>query len=191
MASLKSTTKRGFDIAIALLALVPMIVIVTFCILLIRRGSSGPGVFRQIRVGRDGLPFICLKLRTMFVDTREAPSHETGASAVTPVGKVLRHYKLDELPQIWNVLIGDMSFVGPRPCLPSQIELIAARRANGTLSLRPGITGVAQVQGIDMSDPVALALEDSKYLGRISLGYDLKLIIATVLGSGKGDRVSQ
>lgn len=190
MASLRLDPKRLLDFTLALAAIAPAGVIIGVCALLIRHGSSGPGIFRQIRIGRGGVPFTCLKLRTMYADTREAPSHQTGGSAVTPLGKTLRHYKLDELPQLWNVLRGEMSFVGPRPCLPSQSELVEARRKNGVLALRPGITGVAQVQGIDMSDPARLAREDAKYLSDHSLLRDIRLIAATILGSGKGDRVS-
>jgi len=125
----------------------------------------------------------------MYRDTRNAPSHETGASAVTPIGRYLRRLKLDELPQLWNVLVGEMSFVGPRPCLPSQTELIASRRARGLYKIRPGITGVSQVAGIDMSEPERLALHDATYLRDMSLTTDLRLIAATILGSGRGDRV--
>jgi O-antigen biosynthesis protein WbqP len=125
----------------------------------------------------------------MYADTRDAPSHETAASAVTPAGRWLRRSKLDELPQLWNVLRGEMSFVGPRPCLPSQVELVAARRARGLYAIRPGITGVAQVAGLDMSDPQRLAAADAEYLETMSLRTDLRLMLMTAFGAGKGDRV--
>ena len=182
--------KRAFDVLIALMLAVPTVMIVLVCAVLVRRESTGPGIFRQRRVGRGGAEFTCLKLRTMHLDTADAPSHETAKSAVTPLGAVLRHYKLDELPQIWNVLTGDMSLVGPRPCLPSQSELIEARRRRGVLALRPGITGRAQVLGIDMSEPERLAEEDAKYIGNSGFIEDLRLMLSTALGAGRGDRTT-
>jgi O-antigen biosynthesis protein WbqP len=125
----------------------------------------------------------------MYMETGNAPSHEVSASAVTPLGRRLRALKLDELPQLWNVLRGHMSLVGPRPCLPSQTKLIAARRQRGLHTIRPGITGIAQVAGIDMSDPARLAAKDAEYLTRMSLRFDLQLLLATLLGNGRGDRV--
>jgi len=182
--------KRIADIAIAVIGLPISLVLILVCVVLVKSSSPGPSIFRQTRVGLREKPFTCYKLRTMYVDTRNAPSHETAASAVTPVGRWLRRLKLDELPQLWNILRGDMSFVGPRPCLPSQIELIEARRARGLYAIRPGITGVAQVAGVDMSDPQRLAEVDAEYLGMISLSTDLRLILATAFGAGQGDRVA-
>ncbi|OQM73837.1 sugar transferase [Manganibacter manganicus] len=159
------------------------------CAAAIRLTSSGSAIFRQVRVGLNEQPFTCLKLRTMYLNTGDAPSHETKVSAITPVGHFLRRTKLDELPQLWNILKGEMSFVGPRPCLPSQVELIAARRKRGVYAIRPGITGVAQVAGVDMSDPERLAKLDAVYLAEYSLMTDLRLIMATLFGAGRGDRV--
>lgn len=181
--------KRLADLTLAILGAPFAVPIVLLCAVAIRLSSPGPAIFRQVRVGRNETPFICYKLRTMYADTADAPSHETAASAVTPIGAWLRRLKLDELPQLWNIILGHMSFVGPRPCLPTQTELIAARRARNLHTLRPGITGVAQVAGIDMSDPERLAEADAAYLGDMSLWTDLKLIAATALGAGRGDRV--
>jgi O-antigen biosynthesis protein WbqP len=180
--------KRLFDLLTALTLILPAGLLILICVVLVRLQSPGPGIFRQVRIGRHGAPFTCLKLRTMYFGTQNVPSHEAAKSAVTPLGAALRHYKLDELPQLWNVITGDMSFVGPRPCLPSQSELIGARRRRGVLALRPGITGVAQVQGIDMSEPELLAGEDAKYLNKSGLAEDMRLMLATLLGSGRGDR---
>jgi O-antigen biosynthesis protein WbqP len=181
--------KRALDLTIALLSLPLAAPVILACVAAIRLTSPGPGIFRQTRVGRHERPFTCYKLRTMTVDTHNAPSHETPAAAVTPLGRQLRRLKLDELPQLWNIVRGEMSFVGPRPCLPSQTELIAARRRRGLSALRPGITGVSQVAGIDMSDPERLAQSDAAYLDTMSLGADIRLILATALGAGRGDRV--
>lgn len=181
--------KRITDLTIAVLSLPITVPLILLGMAVVRLTSPGPAIFRQSRVGLHGKPFTCYKLRTMHVATRDAPSHEVAASAVTPVGKWLRRLKLDELPQIWNIMAGDMSFVGPRPCLPVQTELIAARMERGLYDIRPGITGVSQVAGIDMSDPEYLAQSDARYLENVSFMTDLRLIIETALGAGRGDRV--
>lgn len=182
--------KRIADVVMALIGLPIALPLILVCLLLVKSSSPGPAVFRQTRVGLREQPFTCYKLRTMYVETRNLPSHETASTAVTSAGRWLRRLKLDELPQLWNILRGDMSFVGPRPCLPSQVELIKARRARGLYTVRPGITGVAQVAGIDMSDPRKLAEVDAEYLNTISLLTDLRLIVATAFGAGRGDRVA-
>lgn len=181
--------KRLFDITAAGAGLIVLGPVLLVCMLLVRLDSPGPAIFRQRRMGRDEVPFVLYKLRTMFIDTRESPSHETPAAAITPLGRRLRAWKLDELPQLWNVLRGEMSFVGPRPCLPAQVTLIEARRRRGVHRLRPGITGLAQVQGIDMSDPERLAEVDARYLQQQGFVTDLRLILATLTGAGRGDRV--
>jgi O-antigen biosynthesis protein WbqP len=127
-------------------------------------------LFRQERVGRHQKPFTLVKFRTMEKDTASVASHLASASAITPFGRFLRRTKLDELPQLWNVLKGDMSLVGPRPCLFNQEELIAEREARGVYQARPGITGLAQVNGIDMSTPRLLAETDAKMLAELTLG---------------------
>ncbi|MCC7250826.1 sugar transferase [Hyphomicrobium sp.] len=182
--------KRIFDLTFALISLPVVAPAVLACMAAVKLTSPGPAIFRQTRIGLREQPFTCYKLRTMYAETRNAPSHETPASSVTPVGRWLRRLKLDELPQLLNIIRGDMSFVGPRPCLPTQTDLIAARRQRGVYAIRPGITGVAQVAGIDMSDPERLAVSDAEYLGTMSLLTDLQLIILTTFGAGRGDRVS-
>ena len=181
--------KRLFDLTVSFLALVFLGWAILLLALWVRRDSPGPGIFAQPRVGRNKQVFTCYKLRTMRLDTVSAASHDTPVSAVTPLGRNLRRFKLDELPQLWNVLKGEMSFVGPRPCLPIQTVLVDAREKLGVYTLRPGITGLAQVQGIDMSDPVLLAGIDAEYLRRHSFLGDLRLILRTVTGGGQGDRV--
>lgn len=179
--------KRIFDIVVAALGLVITSPIMFACMIWIRLDSPGPGLLRQERVGHNELPFICVKLRTMYKNTRVVASHHSSATSVTKAGRFLRRAKLDELPQLWNVLRGEMSLVGPRPCLTTQAELIAARHARGVQEMVPGITGVAQVAGVDMSNPERLAELDATY--RPSLVGDLKLILQTVMGAGRGDRV--
>ena len=183
--------KRLFDIAASLVGLVLLGWLIGVLALIVRRDSPGPGIFAQQRVGRNGATFTCYKLRTMYRETRSAASHETPGAAVTRLGKRLRAFKLDELPQLWNVVKGEMSFVGPRPCLPSQTVLIEERRRRGVLAVRPGITGKAQVMGIDMSNPVRLAETDAAAIGERSFVGDMVLILRTVTGSGRGDRVAR
>lgn len=181
--------KRLADLCLALLGLPAAALLIVPCMVVVWITSPGPVILRQVRIGRHEKPFVCLKLRTMYADTPQLPSHKLPASAVTPAGRWMRRLKLDELPQLWNVVRGDMSFVGPRPSLPSQTQLIMARRERGLYALRPGITGVAQVAGIDMSDPVRLADAEAVYLKTMSLALDLRLIFASIIGAGRGDRV--
>jgi O-antigen biosynthesis protein WbqP len=178
--------KRAFDFlacALFLLFCWPILLIV---IIAIRLQSPGPAIFTQVRVGKGERPFTCYKLRTMYSGTANLPTHEVKASAVTALGEHLRRFKIDELPQLWNVLAGDMSLVGPRPCMPSQIDLVEARRQLGVFEVRPGITGLAQVNGIDMSDANRLAEIDAQYVRARSLVGDFRLIIATLRGQGVG-----
>ncbi len=165
--------------ALGLLVLSPVILVAAAAVVLT---SPGGALFAQTRVGRAERPFRCLKLRTMWKDTGDVPTHEAAAGAITPTGRVLRRTKLDELPQLWNVVVGDMSLVGPRPCLPSQQALVAARRERGVYALRPGITGLAQARGVDMSDPQRLAGIDAEYLRRRSLWLDLRILAALLPG---------
>ena len=180
---------RALDLLIAVLGLIVVAPILLICAVTIQLTSDGYPIFAQQRVGRRQRLFTCYKLRTMRHGTVSAASHEVSQTAVTPLGAFLRRMKLDELPQLWNVVVGDMSLVGPRPCLPSQTALIAARDVRGVYRLRPGITGPAQVLGVDMSEPERLAqLDETWLIGRYHRAY-LSLIMLTVLGRGRGDRV--
>jgi lipopolysaccharide/colanic/teichoic acid biosynthesis glycosyltransferase len=155
----------------------------------IRMDSPGPAIFKQERVGIFGEVFQCYKFRTMAIGTKQAGSHEVGISAITRVGKFLRRAKIDELPQILNIFKNEMSLVGPRPSLPSQLTLIDARHSLRVLDVRPGITGLAQINGIDMSTPELLAQYDARYIACRSLLLDMKILIATFVGRGMGDAV--
>jgi lipopolysaccharide/colanic/teichoic acid biosynthesis glycosyltransferase len=125
----------------------------------------------------------------MKFGTEQSPTHEISASAITKSGKFLRKFKLDELPQVFNILKNEMSLVGPRPCLPSQTELIESREALGVYSVKPGITGYAQVSGVDMSKPSKLSCYDKEYIAFRSITFDLEIFFATLFGKGNGDRV--
>lgn len=159
--------------------------------ILIRKEGDGPAIYAQPRVGQGGQVFTCYKFRTMAVGTKQAGTHEVSSASVTPLGAKLRRYKLDELPQLWNVLWGDMSLIGPRPCLPSQEELVGLRMNAGVLNIRPGISGLAQVAGVDMSDPVRLVSWDVRYIALRGLILDTCLIVRTALGGGRGDRLTK
>ncbi|HAO26186.1 MULTISPECIES: sugar transferase [unclassified Methylophaga] len=151
--------------------------------------DTGAPIFRQQRVGLNQKPFTLVKFRTMTKDTAHVASHLASASSITPFGRFLRRTKLDELPQLWNVLIGEMSLVGPRPCLFNQLELIEEREAKGVFKVRPGITGLAQINDIDMSTPELLAKTDALMIEQMSVIRYLGLIVQTVIGKGAGDRV--
>lgn len=180
--------RQLFDQALAAVALVVTLPLMLTLAVVIRMDSPGPAFFVQHRVGQSERTFRLYKFRTMYVGTPEAASHEIGPSALTKVGTLLRRTKLDELPQLINVVRGEMAFVGPRPCLPSQTELIEERRKRGVFDLRPGITGVAQVAGVDMSDPVRLATLEASYDGTDGLMGDAVLVLRTIFGAGRGDR---
>lgn len=174
-----------------LLASFGLIIGLPVFLLLLFLGFVGTGspLFLQTRLGRRQKPFTLVKFRTMKPDTASVATHLADPSAITPLGGFLRRSKLDELPQLWNVLLGNMSLVGPRPCLPNQKELIDERASRGVFDARPGITGLAQVQGIDMSTPKLLAETDARMLATLNLREYFRYILQTVTGSGRGDRI--
>lgn len=179
---------RIFDLVFALLGLffgAPIFVILIVIGLL----DTGSPIFQQERVGRKKEPFTLVKFRTMKIDTASVASHLANSSSITFFGHFLRRTKLDELPQLWNVLKGEMSLVGPRPGLFNQEELTEARERLGVFSVRPGITGLSQVNEIDMSTPELLAETDAKMIAGMSVSNYFKYIFLTVAGKGSGDRV--
>lgn len=180
---------RFLDLSIALVGAGVVLPVILIAGLLIRAGSPGPALFRQQRVGHNEKLFVCYKLRTMKQGTPSVGTHELLPAAVTPLGRILRRLKVDELPQLWNVLRGEMSLVGPRPCLPSQAELIDERRLQGVFAVRPGVTGPAQVKSIDMSMPVRLAKEDALWSRAPNVRDYVRIILLTAVGKGQGDRV--
>lgn len=151
--------------------------------------DTGAPLFLQERVGRGRRPFTLVKFRTMALDTASVASHLASSASITRMGRFMRKTKLDELPQLWNVLKGEMSLVGPRPNLFNQEELIAERDALGVYAVRPGITGIAQINNIDMSTPRLLAQTDAAMIRSMSVPLYFKLLLQTVLGRGNGDRV--
>lgn len=179
---------RVFDILFSLLGLVfgLPILLVIFASGFFDTGSP---IFRQKRMGLNKTSFTLIKFRTMSQDTASVASHLASNSAITRLGGFLRETKLDELPQLWNVIRGDMSLVGPRPNLFNQEELIKVRQTLGVYKVRPGITGLAQINDIDMSTPKLLAKTDAEMISKMSVPNYFRYIFLTVGGKGQGDRV--
>ena len=163
----------------------------TFIILwlAIRISSPGPAIFVQKRIGKNGLLFKCFKFRTMNIGTKNVGTHEVNKNSITSIGKFLRASKLDEIPQIINIIRGELSLIGPRPGLPNQTELFAARKLWGIYNVLPGITGLSQINNIDMSTPNKLAEWDKRYITMRSIPSEIKIIILTFFGRGSGDNV--
>lgn len=182
-----SVIKRALDIAGALVILIPFCWLLTLLWIAVRVQSPGPGIFAQQRVGRNGKVFTCYKFRTMSRDAPNVGTHEAPVTMVTPLGHFLRRTKLDELPQAVNILLNQMTLVGPRPCLPSQAEVIKQRNEQGVTDILPGITGLAQINQIDMSQPELLAQWDQRYLKLRSIKLDIGILLATAFGRGRGD----
>ena len=181
---------RVFDVIFSLLGLLvlgPLIL----SLWIFGKIDTGSPIFRQVRMGKEKNPFQLFKFRSMNTNTQGVPTHLVEVGAITKWGSVLRKSKLDEIPQLLNVLIGDMSLVGPRPNLYNQVELIEERAKRDVYAVRPGITGLAQISKIDMSTPQLLAETDAKMIKHLNLGHYFKYIFLTVLGKGFGDRVSK
>ena len=168
-----------------LLLLWPILLIVT----IIGLFDTGSPIFIQTRVGKYKKPFKLIKFRTMSVETKSVASHLANHASITKLGNFLRKTKIDELPQLINVLKGDMSLVGPRPNLFNQEVLIKERDTLGVYDVLPGVTGLAQVQNIDMSTPKLLAETDKKMIDTLNLQSYFKYILMTATGSGSGDAV--
>ena len=151
--------------------------------------DTGAPLFFQSRIGKNQRPFTLVKFRTMTINTKSVGTHLVNAASITKLGNFLRKTKFDELPQLFNVLMGQMSLVGPRPCLPNQAELVAERAKRGVFEMRPGITGLAQVNDVDMSTPRKLARYDRLMIKCMCIKLYISLIFVTALGRGKGDRV--
>ena len=179
---------RFLDLSIATIGLILGLPVLLFLFVLGLFDTGSP-LFFQKRVGRFQRPFVLVKFRTMKPGVTAVATHLADPEAITKTGAILRRTKLDELPQLWNVLLGDMSLVGPRPCLLSQSELIAERAKRNVFDVRPGITGLAQIQGIDMSTPALLAEIDAQLLSNLTVTTYFRYIFSTFLGAGFGDRI--
>jgi len=184
--------KRFFDLVFSSIAIFPAALLGVVIATIIRTTSKGPVLYWSRRIGRDNTPFLMPKFRTMRPDTPAVATHllENPERWITPVGKLLRKFSLDELPQLYSVLKGDMCLVGPRPALFNQNDLIALRTRKGVHRLKPGITGWAQVNGRDeLPIPVKVRF-DEEYLRKRSLRFDLKILLLTLIGCLKGKGVA-
>jgi len=184
--------KRFTDIALALTASFFLLFPIVLVVLLVRLSSNGPVLYWSDRIGINNIVFKMPKFRSMFLDTPAVATHllRKPDTHLTPIGSFLRKSSLDELPQLWSVLRGDMSIVGPRPALYNQYDLINLRNKRGVSSLKPGITGWAQVNGRDeLSIPDKVAL-DEEYLNRQSFWFDFKIMVLTFLKVVRRNEVS-
>ena len=179
---------RFFDIFFSFIGLI-LFSPIFLSLIIIGFFDTGYPIFRQERVGLHKNPFKLMKFRSMHVNAPSVATHLASATSITPFGSFLRKSKLDELPQLWNVLVGDMSLVGPRPNLFNQLELIKERDSSGVYSVRPGITGLAQIKKIDMSIPNLLAETDAKMIQNLNVLSYFKYIFLTIFGKGFGDRI--
>lgn len=184
--------KRLFDLVLALVAVCIFAIPLAVVALLVKLTSPGPILYWSDRVGRHNRIFRMPKFRSMRVGTPAVATHllNNPAAHLTPIGSFLRRSSLDELPQVWSILVGDMSFVGPRPALFNQDDLVALRTEAGVHELQPGLTGWAQVNGRDeLPIPQKVAL-DVEYLRRQSFWFDLRIIWLTALKVVRSDGVS-
>lgn len=174
--------KRILDVCVSLLGLIALAPLMAVIALLVRLDSPGPALHRSRRFGRDASFFMMPKFRSMKIDTPDLPTHrlENAQSHITALGRVLRKTSLDELPQLWSVLRGDMSLVGPRPALFNQHDLMALRQEAGVIGLVPGITGWAQINGRDTLSLEAKVALEREYAERQSLSFDLRIIFVTI-----------
>jgi len=184
--------KRAFDFCLALAALLILLIPIALVALLVKLTSRGPAIYWSDRVGQCNAIFKMPKFRTMRVDTPAVATHllTNPRQFLTPIGSFLRKSSLDELPQLWSILKGDMSFVGPRPALFNQDDLIALRTGCGVDKIRPGLTGWAQVNGRDeLPIPQKVAL-DAEYLRRQSFWFDMRILLLTFLKVLRKDGVT-
>lgn len=184
--------KRTFDVAAALAAIAVLWPAMAVLGLAVRLGSRGPALHWSRRVGRGNAIFAMPKFRTMRIDAPDVATHllEDHERWVTPLGRFLRRTSLDELPQFWSILRGEMSFVGPRPALFNQDDLVALRTAAGIHALRPGLTGWAQVNGRDELPIPQKVVLDAEYLRRRSFAFDAKILAMTLVQAFVGRGVS-
>lgn len=172
--------KRAIDIAASTATLILLSPLMILVALAIKATDPGPSIFRQQRVGRFGVTFTLFKFRSMPTTTGDVASAELGTINIGPVGRFIRRTNIDELPQLFNIIIGDMSLVGPRPPIPTQTELVALRKANGALRVRPGLTGLAQVNSFDGMRDTEKASFDGHYAECVTFAGDAAILLLTV-----------
>ena len=183
--------KRGFDFFSSLIAIILFSPILLILAIIVKCTSPGPILFKQRRIGKDNQEFMIYKFRTMRIDTPNVATHllKNPEQYITPIGKFMRKTSLDELPQLFNILKGEMSVVGPRPALYNQYDLIEMRTKANVHTVRPGLTGLAQVSGRDELENEQKVYFDQQYVQRQSFFFDLKLIFLTVVKVFKSEGV--
>ncbi|MEG0958267.1 MAG: sugar transferase [Erysipelotrichaceae bacterium] len=190
----KNYIKRVIDFLLSLVGIIVLSPVFIVISIIIKLTSSGPILFKQERVGKDNINFMILKFRTMRIDTpKDCPTHllDNPDQYITSIGTFLRKTSLDELPQLLNIFIGDMAVIGPRPSLPIQYDLNALRDENGSSSVKPGLTGLAQISGRDELEIEIKAKLDGEYVNKISFMFDVKLFFGTFISVLKSDGVKE
>lgn len=190
----KNYIKRGLDFLLSLAGIIVLSPVFIVISIIIKLTSAGPILFKQERVGKDNINFMILKFRTMRIDTpKDCPTHllDNPDQYITSIGTFLRKTSLDELPQLWNIFIGDMAVIGPRPSLPIQYDLNVLRDNNGASSVKPGLTGLAQISGRDELEIEIKAKLDGEYVNKISFMFDVKLFFGTFISVLKSDGVKE
>ena len=189
--ALYSISKRTMDIVSSLVGLILLSPLFLLVAILIKLDSKGPIIFKQIRIGKNSKPFYIYKFRSMKIDAPNLSTEEfiNASDFTTKVGKFIRKTSIDELPQLVNILKGDMSIVGPRPVIEREVRLLEIRKDCNVDSILPGITGLAQINGRDNIDDYEKVKYDFEYLSKRNLVLDIKIIINTVLKVAKSEGI--
>ena len=189
--ALYSISKRTMDIVSSLVGLILLSPLFLLVAILIKLDSKGPIIFKQIRIGKNSKPFYIYKFRSMKIDAPNLSTEEfiNASDFTTKVGKFIRKTSIDELPQLVNILKGDMSIVGPRPVIEREVRLLELRKECNVDSILPGITGLAQINGRENIDDYEKVKYDFEYLSKINLVLDIKIIINTVLKVAKSEGI--
>lgn len=186
--------KRGIDLFLSFCGIVVLSPLLLILAVIIKCTSKGPVLFKQKRIGKNDTHFMIYKFRTMYTDTpKDMPTHllENPDAFITPIGHFLRKTSLDELPQLFNILKGDMAVVGPRPALWNQYDLIALRDENGSSTIRPGLTGLAQISGRDELEIPIKAKLDGQYAQKTTFLEDVRILFATVFSVLRSEGVQE
>ena len=176
--------KRAADIVLSLIAIIVLAIPMGIIAVVIKLDSKGPVFFKQKRIGKQQVPFYCMKFRTMITDApKDCPPYmfKNPELFITKIGRVLRKSSLDELPQLFNILKGEMTIVGPRPCTPKEVDLINLREKNGIFEMSPGLTGWAQVNGRDEISIKGKVRRDREYAKKASVGFDMYIVWLTII----------
>ena len=188
----KNCLKRVIDFLLSLIGIVVLSPVLLVLAIIIKVTSPGPVLFKQERMGKDNVRFKIFKFRSMRIDTpKDVPTHmlSNPDQYITSVGKFMRKTSLDELPQLFNILKGDMAVIGPRPSLPNQYDLNELRDKNGASSIKPGLTGLAQISGRDELEIDVIAALDGEYVKKMSFLFDCKCFLGTITSVLKHDGV--